>query len=376
MSPLAPAPLSLATLLVIAAIPLSAQPRASTTGGDVLPDGPQKATVVKLCGTCHSPNIVAGKALTRDQWNEVIASMIGRGAKGSEEEFGQTVDYLAKNFPPKAGGAPAAPARRAGGGGFSMGPDDKQIVDTAAAARGKTLYIKECVTCHGPLARGPGDGVPPNQKGADLVRSLVVLHDRYGSTLGSFLKAGHPTQSGASSASFTGTQIAELSHFLHLKVNDTLRGGAYSQVLNVLTGDAKAGQAYFNGAGKCNTCHSPTGDLAGVAKKYDPPTLQQKFLFPATPAFGRRGPGAPAPQLKPTIVTVTPSDSPAVTGELVRIDDFNVSLRDSSGEYRAWKRTPELKVEQKDPYAAHNALLDEYTDKDMHDVVAYLETLK
>jgi hypothetical protein len=58
------------------------------------------------------------------------------------------------------------------------------------------------------------------------------------------------------------------------------------------------------------------------------------------------------------------------------MDDFDVSLRDSAGEYHAWKRTPDLKVEKNDPYAAHHALLDEYTDKNMHDVVAYLETLK
>jgi cytochrome c oxidase cbb3-type subunit III len=360
---------SLASLLTFSIAQLCAQRRAAPAG-DLLPDSPQKPTVVKLCGTCHSVSIVAGKALTREQWSEVIASMVGRGAKGSEEEFAQVTDYLAKNFPAKPNG-PAAPARRGGGGGFSMGPNDKQIVDPTAAARGKTIYVTDCVTCHGPLARGPSGPVPDNQKGSDLVRSVVVLHDRYGSTLGPFLRKGHPMQSGAPSSSLSGAQIADLSHFLHQRVNDTLRGGAYSKILNVVTGDAKAGQAYFNGAGKCNTCHSPSGDLAGVASKYDPPTLQTKFLFPETAAFGR---GRAAS--KPVIVTVTPPDGPPVKGPLEKIDDFNVSLRDSAGEYHSWKRTPDLKVEKNDPYAAHHALLDEYTDKDMHDVVAYLETMK
>jgi mono/diheme cytochrome c family protein len=298
--------------------------------------------------------------------------MIGRGAKGTEAEFAQVTDYLTKNFPPKAN-APGAPARRGGGGGFSMGPADKQVVDPEAAARGKTIYVTDCVTCHGPLARGPSGPLPENQKGSDLVRSLVVLHDRYGSTLGPFLHKGHPMQSGAPSSSLTSTQVADLSHFLHQRVNDTLRGGAYSQILNVVTGDPKAGEAYFNGAGKCNTCHSPTGDLAGVASKYNPPTLQTKFLFPETAAFGR---GRGAPPTKPTTVTVTPPGGPPITGTLEKMDDFDISLRDSAGEYHAWKRTPDLKVEKNDPYAAHHALLDEYTDKNMHDVVAYLETLK
>ncbi|MGA7409967.1 MAG: cytochrome C, partial [Bryobacteraceae bacterium] len=206
-------------------------------------------------------------------------------------------------------------------------------------------------------------------------RSLIVLHDRYGSTLGPFLKAGHPTQSGASSASLTEAQIVDLSHFLHEKVEDTLRSGPYSKIQNVLTGDPKAGEAFFNGAGKCNTCHSPTGDLAGIAKKYDPPTLQSKFLFPQSFGLGRRAARNPSPQ-KPVMVTVTPSTGPSMTGTLVQLDDFNVALRDATGEYHAWTRTPDLKVQKHDPYAVHVELLDVYTDKNMHDIVAYLETLQ
>ena len=80
--------------------------------------------------------------------------------------------------------------------------------------------------------------------------------------------------------------------------------------------------------------------------------------------------------LPPVVVTVTPAAGPAVTGTLLAIDDFNVSLRDSSGEYHGWKRTPGLRVVKNDPYAAHVALLDQYTDKNMHDLFAYLETLK
>jgi hypothetical protein len=137
-------------------------------------------------------------------------------------------------------------------------------------------------------------------------------------------------------------------------------------------GDPKAGAAYFNA--KCRGCHSAAGDFAGIGSKYDPPTLQSKFLFPRTVGFGRRNAGT-TPS-KPVTVTVTPAPGETVEGVLLHLDDFNVALRDSQGAYRSFKVTPSLKVVKHDPYAAHIALLDEYTDKNMHDIVAYLESLK
>lgn len=337
--------------------------------GQALPEGPGKDTLQRVCGSCHSPNIVLGRGMTRQAWSETVNSMISRGAKGTQAEFGQVIDYLAKNLPPKsagAGGSGAARGRRGGGGGggFSVGPDDKQIVDPGAAALGRKIYAAQCISCHGPKARGA-------ENGPDLVRSLTVLHDRYGSVLGPYLRKGHPMQGGGTSASFTDAQIQDLSHFLHEQLNDTLRSGPYNEVLNVLTGDPKAGQAYFNGAGNCASCHSPSGDLAGIASKYDPPTLQQRFLFPQTPSFAA---GSAPP--KPVTVTITTPEGKTYSGDLDRIDDFDVSIHDASGEYRSWKRSADLKIEKHDPYAAHIEMLDRYTDKDIHDVVAYLETLK
>ncbi|HCC55957.1 MAG TPA: cytochrome C [Solibacterales bacterium] len=332
------------------------------------PDAPGREVVQKVCGVCHGAEVVVAEGLTRQEWGQVIASMVTRGAKGSDEEFGQVLNYLTTNFPPKPAGAATTVtvSRRRGGG---AGPDDVQMVDAAAADRGRTTYIAECITCHGPKARGKDGGGP------DLVRSLTILHDRYGSTIGSFLKNGHPMQSGHASTSLTQAQIADLSHFLHQRVNDTLRSGPYSKVINVLTGDAKAGAAYFHGAGKCDTCHAANGDLASIATKYDAPTLQQRFLFPQSVGFGRRGAVAGSKRATLT-VTVTPPSGPAVTGVPLSLDDFNVSLRDDAGQYHAWKRTPDLKVEKHDPYAAHVAMLDQISDKNIHDVVAYLETLK
>lgn len=272
---------------------------------------------------------------------------------------------LSAQGPPAAGPPPAGR-----GGGFSSGPNDKQIVDAALAAQGKSIYIAECINCHGPKARG-------NDNGADLIRSVTVLHDRYGSVLGPFLAKNHPLQSGKASSTLSADQVLKLSHFLKERVNDTLRGGPYSQVINVLTGDAKAGQAYFEGAGKCASCHSPAGDFAGIASRYDPTTLQQRFLFPFPGGRGGRGaPVANVPQAKPVRVTITPPTGPTISGILDRMDDFNVTIRDEAGSLQTIRRIAGLKVTKNDPYAAHAAMLKVYTDKDIHDVVAYLETLR
>ena len=333
-----------------------------------LPDGPNRETAQRICSGCHSVQMFLGRGMTREQWAGVVSNMIGRGAKVSDAEFDEVVDYLGKTLPPaKQGGGGTAVAKAAPVHEQSLidqaGADDKQIVDEDAAARGKTVYIAQCITCHGTRARG-GD------RGADLVRSLVVLHDRYGSTIGSYLAQGHPA---GKPVALTPEQIVDLSHFLHQQVGDTLRTGPYNNVLNILVGDPTEGKAFFYGAGGCSHCHSTTGDLAHIASKYDPPSLQLKVVFPQDRAVALKG---TASARKPLTVTVTTASGESVTGVPTELDDFNVSLRDASGQYHSFARGPGVKVEKHDPYAAHVALLDEYTDKEIHDVVAYLETLQ
>jgi cytochrome c oxidase cbb3-type subunit 3 len=240
------------------------------------------------------------------------------------------------------------------------GPANRHVVDPTAAERGKKTYAAECLSCHGSQARG-------SDKGPNLIRSVLVLHDRNGDELGPFLKKGHR---GTSGAGFTQAQIEDLAHFVHQRVYETLRSSPTFDVQNVLTGDREAGLKYFNGDGKCTTCHSATGDLAGIGSRYDAPTLQQRFVFP------RSGRGRGAPAGKPVTVTVTPPSGAPVTGVLVTMDDFTVALRDANGEYHSWKRAPGLSVVKSDPYAAHIELLEKITDQNIHDVVAYLERLK
>jgi mono/diheme cytochrome c family protein len=230
------------------------------------------------------------------------------------------------------------------------GPYQRQEVDNAGAARGRQLYAQFCINCHGASAKG-------TEQGPDLIRSPLVLRDRLGDQIGPALKklANHKSD-------LTKAQVADLTHFLKDQIEATAKNRNPEHPPNVLTGNLEAGRAYFNGAGKCSTCHSPAGDLAGIGRKYSPLDLQQRFLFP------RRS--------KPLQVTVTPAGAPLVTGILERIDDFNVSLREASGEYRTYARGKNVQVEIPDPLAAHTQMLDSYTDQDMHNVVRYLESLK
>lgn len=256
-------------------------------------------------------------------------------------------------------GAPAVGPRP------GVGPADRPTVDPAAVERGRRVWVVECVTCHGASARG-SDTVP------SLLRSLLVLRDRSGSTLGPFLKKGHPTQSGKPSASLTDAEIADISQFLRQRINDTLRGSPVFTEQDILTGDPKAGETYFSGEGKCTACHSATGNLAGIASRLSPVDLQQRMLFPTAGRGGRAGGANP----NAVTVTITPATGAPMSGVLVQEDDFYVTYRDASGTLHVVKRLPGMKVAKTDPFQAHHELLDRITDKNIHDLVAYLETLK
>ena len=314
-----------------------------------------EAVTKRVCGTtCHPIEHATSIRRTRSQWEATVENMVGRGAKGTSTELATIVEYLSANF-----GLTASPVRGA------AGPDDKPMVDPRASEMGKPLFASDCQACHGPDARG-------TSQGANLVRSPIVLKDRYGSVLGPYLRGSHPPGPGALKMSdLTETQVLILAHFLRDRVNDTLRGAPGFKPGDVLTGDAKAGEAYFNGDGGCALCHSATGDLAAIGRRMDPVTIQQRFLFPSNAGSRRRATPAPV-----VTVSVTTEAGETLNGELVHMDDFTVALRDSSGAYRSVKRTAGVRVTKNDPYAAHVELLSKITDKAIHDVVAYLETLK
>ncbi len=244
-------------------------------------------------------------------------------------------------------------------------------VDPKAFDEGRAIWVKQCIDCHGTLARGSDTG--PN-----IIRSSVANRDRTsfipGSVLGPFLKKGHPTQSGTASSTFTERQTVALAHYLRQQVNDTMRGSPIFVPGDVLTGDAKAGAAFFNGEGGCATCHNPTSrNLAGIRSRAGSTVnVQQRMLFPMS--GGGRGRGGPNPN--PTTVALSSPSGPPISGVLVAQDSFYVTVQDAAGQIHVVKRTPGMRMETTNPFQAHIDLLDRLTDKNVHDLVAYLETLK
>ena len=244
------------------------------------------------------------------------------------------------------------------------------VADTAAVDRGQKLLVDQCGFCHGTNARG-GSGGP------DLTRSALVQTDEDGKQLAEFLVTGRPDK-GMPKFDIPRAQVSDLAAFLHSAIYANSNRRLY-KILDIVVGDAKAGEAYFTGAGRCGTCHSPARDLKGIGAKYEPATLQGRLLLPR----GRERPaGSPSVPMytDPTAlqVTVTPQSGPAVSGGLVRMTDFEVTLYDASaGRMRSWLRSGETpKVTVTDPLQAHVDHLTKWTDAEMHNMTAYLTSLK
>jgi mono/diheme cytochrome c family protein len=239
--------------------------------------------------------------------------------------------------------------------------------DPAVVAQGKAIFGVHCSFCHGSDARG-GEGGP------NLIRSELVLNDKNGEKIAPVVQNGR-TDRGMPKFDLSLAQISDIAAYIH-----SFKVGGYDisrqQPVSILVGDAKAGQTYFNA--KCASCHSVTGDLKGIGAKFDDPKmLQQAWLAPG--GSGRRGPAAQESvlPLKPITVTVTLPSGEKVEGRLVRIDDFIVTLAEADGTQRSFQRNGDSpKVEVHDPTQAHRDLLATYTDKDIHNLTAYLVTLK
>jgi len=220
--------------------------------------------------------------------------------------------------------------------------------------RGHKQFQQSCGFCHGADATGA--------RGPDLVRSPLVAHDVKGDKIGEVIRLGRPDK-GMPPMPLTDQQVLDIAAYLHARAEEALRSARVPSeypIEKLLTGDRDAGKTYFNGAGGCKNCHSPTGDLAAIAAKYSPIDLEARMLYP-------RG--------KHTIAIVTLPSGEQIKGPVVHADDFVIALRDDSGWYRSFSRD-RVKVELQDPLAAHRELLDKLTQADVHNVFAYLESLK
>ncbi len=234
--------------------------------------------------------------------------------------------------------------------------------DKEAVTRGKTQFGMLCGSCHGADARG-GAG----KTDVDLIRSVLVLDDVAGRQLGEFLKTGRPAKK-MPAFDLPDAQVADMAAFLHESITTVSERGSY-KYLDVLVGSAKAGEMYFNGTGGCTTCHSIGGDLKGIGAKYDPPTLQ---LHIVTGGGGGRGNTRTA-----KTATVTFPDGKVATGTLGSITPFAVTIRDAAGATQTIPRDGETpRVVITDPLQAHLDLMRKYTDDDMHNLTAYLASLK
>lgn len=237
--------------------------------------------------------------------------------------------------------------------------------DQAAVERGKTKFGMLCGSCHGADARG-GTG----KTEVDLVRSVLVLDDVGGKEIGVFLTTGRPDKNMPKFA-LSDAEVSDIAAFLHYNVTVASERGAY-KYLNVLVGDAKAGEAYFRGPGGCTKCHSVEGDLKGIGSKYDPPNIQLRVV---TGGGGGRG-GGGNPRTAKT-ATITLPDGKVVSGTLGQITPFSVTIRDASGTSQSFDRDGDApKVVIIDPLQAHLDLMRKYTDDDMHNLTAYLASLQ
>jgi cytochrome c oxidase cbb3-type subunit III len=237
-------------------------------------------------------------------------------------------------------------------------PPDKKVSaqDTAAIDRGHKQFEQSCGFCHGPDATGA--------RGPDLLRSPILAHDVKGDLIGKVIHEGRPDK-GMPPLSLTDEQIADIATFLHARATEALESAEVPKgypVEKLLTGNAEAGKVYFNGAGGCKNCHSPTGDLDGITGKYSAVDLQSHMLYP---------------EGKHTTATVTLASGQQISGPLAHIDEFVVALHegDKAGAYRSFQRD-EVKLELKDRLAAHRQLLEKITPADIHNLFAYLQTLK
>ena len=256
----------------------------------------------------------------------------------------------------------------AGGGGFANAyPQHAQAAPEKIAA-GKILYDQNCAFCHGPDARG-GEGGGPN-----LLRSEMVMDDQDGELIAPVVQNGRAAMP---KFDLTADQISNISAYIH---SFRVAGYDLSRMVptNIVVGNAQAGEAFFNGpVGKCNTCHSVTGDLAGIGGRMEPKLLQNAIV--SGRAGGRGGFGA-APEANPrTTVTVTVSltNGKTVEGKLDHLDDFTVTLTDANDNHLTYSRSHDVKdVVVHNPLQFHIDMLPKWTDDEIHNLTAYLVTLK
>jgi cytochrome c oxidase cbb3-type subunit 3 len=286
-------------------------------------------------------------------------------------------------------GAPQGPGGGRGRAGQGFPAQQRKLADPAVIERGNTLYGINCRLCHGADLRGGDMG------GVNLLRSPLVLNDQDGEVIYPIVHNGKQTEGlpPMPPLPLPEADVKAVAAYIHsVAARMAGQGGPPPRdaavELNILVGDAAAGKRYFDA--NCGSCHSTSGDMAGVASRYPTPVALQNAWVAGGGGGGRGGRGGgggggggaapPAPPRAPraTTAVVTTADGQRLEGRLDRIDDFLVTLTLADGTQKSVSRTgpttPAIQIN--DPLAGHRQLLTKYTDKDIHDVTAYLVTLK
>jgi uncharacterized protein len=223
---------------------------------------------------------------------------------------------------------------------------------------GQGIFSAQCGFCHGRDAMG-------GETGPDLTRAPLVAADVRGDKIGPLLHTGR-VDKGMPAFTLSASDVAATVAFIHDQKSkaESLTGGRRAvDLADLQTGNVEAGRRYFDGA--CSQCHAPRADLAGVATRLEGLALLQRMLYPAPKD------GAPS-RAK---VTVTRTSGEIVAGTLAYRDEFTIGLTDPSGAYRAFP-AHQVTFTVVDPLQAHVDQLGKYTDDDMHNVLAYLQTLR
>jgi cytochrome c oxidase cbb3-type subunit 3 len=220
---------------------------------------------------------------------------------------------------------------------------------------GQRVFVAQCGFCHGRDAMG-------GETGPNLTQSTLVRDDASGDRIRSLLREGR-VDKGMPAFRLTDADVAAIVAFIRDQRSKAESPGARRAVdaADLQTGNPERGRDYFNGAGRCATCHSPTGDLAGVSKRLQGLELLQRMLYPS--------------KSRAATVSVTLNTGETVTGALAYRDEFTIALNDASGAYRSWQARA-VTFTVSNPLDAHVEQLAKYTDDDMHDVLAYLQTLR
>jgi len=236
--------------------------------------------------------------------------------------------------------------------------------------RGKGIFSVNCAACHGADLRGGARGGP------NLLRSAVAMSDQHGEAILPIVRGARQDR-GMPAFNLPDTDVAAVAEYIHgvLAQSVGAQGAPSSSEvpeLRVIVGNPHAGRNDF--AAKCAGCHSITKDLKGIGAKYPEPRTLQNSWVAGSDASSRSRSGCESAQ--PTVV-VTLANGDKLSGLLLQDNDFIVTLVKEDGTRRSITRNAEVvSVEIHDPNEAHRKLALSLDDRTMHDITAYLATLK